>query len=153
MNMSKNISLLIGLVVVIAVIVGVGYLISGKKANQPASTILKEEQLESISPDELGLKITVRSDKKAIKFQITNPAGITTIEYELSYLAKGDIPRGVIGNIEVKSASSAESPYLDLGSCSASVCKYDEGVHSLRLVLKITKTDGKVFQSEKEISL
>lgn len=154
MDTSKNIKLLVGAVVVVLAAVGVWAFVAGRGEKPEVTQTQVEENLEQISPDEIGLVLSARSDKRAVKFTINKPQGITGVEYELSYMAAGDIPRGVIGNIEVKEGSrTIESQYLDLGSCSASVCKYDEGVSSVKLILKITKSDGKVFQTQKELEL
>ncbi len=113
-----------------------------------------EEKVEEISVQDLGLTLEARADKKAVKFEITNIRDIASIDYELSYLAKGDIPRGVIGHLDVKAGDKKiVSNFLDLGTCSRSVCKYDEGVTSVSLLVKINKTDGKVLQAQKELPL
>lgn len=144
-------------IAILAVIGGGAYFATSNKSSkteQVTSLQQVEEKVETISAQELGLTLVARSDKKAVKFEIANIKNISSIDYELSYLAKGDIPRGVIGHLEVKSTDKKiASDYLDLGSCSRSVCKYDEGVTSVALILKITTKDGKILQAEKELEL
>ncbi len=155
--MLQNKTLLIGGILVLFVLAGGGYYVFS--ANKPAQSTdvvqkVQEDVVPTIKPDDLGLTFTARSDNKAVKFIITNIKGITSVDYEISYTAKGDIPRGVIGRVETKSIDTQiETKYIDLGTCSSGKCKYDEGVTSVKLVLKITKTDGKNYSSEQTLAL
>ncbi len=150
---------IIGGVVCGIVLVIVGYFVFGKK--QPSAPVeqiaqAEEEQvvIATIAPVDLGLTFTARSDSRAVKFAIANLAGIQSIDYEVSYLAKGDIPRGAIGHVEVKpSEKSVSTNYIDLGTCSSGKCKYDEGVTSVKLLLKIVKDDGKTYSTETFLDL
>ncbi len=156
----KKIASFVGVgVIIISIAVGVyfGFL---KKAPVPAEQSQQSQQQEeqtvvpTIAPNDLGLSFVARTDGKAVKFSVKNPAGIQSIDYEISYLAAGDIPRGVIGHIDVKSSDNIVSTnYIDLGTCSSGVCKYDQGVTSVKLVLKIVKDDGKNYSTEQTLSL
>lgn len=142
-------------VVGIILLAGGGYLLlSPKQATEPVEPEVQEEVVPTIQPSDLGLTFIARADKKAVKFVITNIEGILSVDYEISYMAKGDIPRGAIGHIEAqKGDKTIETKYIDLGTCSSGKCKYDEGVTSVKLTLKITKTDGKVYSAEKTLEL
>ena len=58
--------------------------------------------------------------------------------------------------------SSGEDPILldgkpyshevKFGTCS-DVCHYDKGVNNIKIILKIVRTDGKLYQSEKTLEL
>lgn len=154
MNILKKYKFL-ALAVLIVLIIGGGFLVwKSKQKPVEVTAPVVEEKVEEISSQDLGLTLQARPDKKAVKFEITNIKDIASVDYELSYLAKGDIPRGVIGHLDVKSADKKiVSNFLDLGTCSRSVCKYDEGVTSVNLLVKINKTDGKVLQAQKELPL
>lgn len=150
--------LIIGGVVLVVLAVGGYFVFSKKSPSLPVEqkAVVEEEQvvISTIAPDELGLTFTARSDGKAVKFAISNPAGIQSVDYEISYLAKGDIPRGAIGHVEVKASDSKISTnYIDLGTCSSGKCKYDEGVTEVKLVLKIEKDDGKTYSTETTLDL
>lgn len=152
----RNKNLLLIAIVVIAVLLVGGWFVARQRGGQEGTPeeLFVDESIEEISAEELGLTLSARADKKAVKFEITNTKDISAVDYELSYLAKGDIPRGVIGSITVvPGEKKIISDYLDLGSCSASVCKYDEGVTFVKLIVKITKTDGKLLQASKELEL
>ena len=149
---NTKIALIGGIVAAVAVLGGfLLWVNSGRlqKQNLPTQEpTFEREVFETISAEELGLRLIPRSDKRAVTMEMTNLTGIQTVEYELSYLAKGDIPRGVIGTIEVKSSDKKISRELLLGTCSRNVCKYDEGVQAVTLLVKITKIDGKILQAE-----
>ncbi|OGH23924.1 MAG: hypothetical protein A3J69_01885 [Candidatus Levybacteria bacterium RIFCSPHIGHO2_02_FULL_42_12] len=148
-----------GIILIIVIPFGVFFAINRtQKSPLPNSSSQSsedtQEEILPLNPDELNLIFEARRDKKAVKFSIGNTKGITSIEYEISYLADGEIPRGAIGQIEVNpSERSVATNYIDLGTCSSGRCKYDEGVTSVKLILKIIKTDGKIYSAEKELEL
>lgn len=144
-----------GVVVFLAVAI-LGYLFFFSKKSSPKiadTSEIIEEVIPTISPENLGLKLTARGDKKAVKFVISQASSIDQLEYEITYIAKGDIPRGIIGSMSGTGENEIESKFFDLGSCSSGRCKYDEGVTSVKFVLKITKKDGKSYQTEDTLSL
>lgn len=144
--------------VVLVVILALGSVLfwvnSGKTPEtQETPGEVETQSYEKIDASEIGLTLSPRTDKRAVTLEITKLDELSSIEYELSYLAKGDIPRGVIGTIEVKPSDKKISRELLLGTCSRNVCKYDEGVISVSLVAKITKTDGKIYSVEETLDL
>ena len=152
----KNKQLLIGAAIIGLLIVGgaIYTLFSNKQVPVEPTQQVQEEVIPIINPNDIGLTFTTRADKKAVKFSITNIKDITSVDYEISYVAKGDIPRGAIGHVEVKAKDKIiETNYIDLGTCSSGKCKYDEGVTSVKLLLKIAKTDGKTYSAETSLSL
>ncbi|MDP3988454.1 MAG: hypothetical protein Q8P80_04925 [Candidatus Levybacteria bacterium] len=156
MNILKNKILIIVLAVVVLGGGGLFVFSQSKSSSKQVSTptLAAEEVVPTILPADLDFTITVREDKKAIKFQVGNIKDIESVDYEVSYLAKGNIPRGAIGHADVKPGDTKiETKYIDLGTCSSGRCKYDEGVTSVKVILKITKKDGKVFQAEQSAEL
>lgn len=151
---------IIGGVIGVIVLGIVGYFVFSKKETPPApveQTAVEEEiqvVIPTLTPDNLGLTFVARKDGKAVKFTIENPKGIKSVDYEISYLAKGDIPRGAIGHVDVSlSDKSVSTNYIDLGTCSSGKCKYDEEVESVKLVLKIEKDDEKTYSAETTLDL
>jgi len=147
----KNQKVIIGAVVGILLIVGGGFFVmsSNKKAAPaPVEETPAEEQVVAISPEEIGLSLEQSSDNRKVILEVTNTEGLAGLDYELSYIAKGELPRGVIGHIDVKQAGKAVRQEITLGTCS-DVCHYDEDVSNIKLILKVTKTDGTVSQAEK----
>ncbi len=153
----KNKNILVVLILVVLLVAGGGiFFVANNSSQKPAPKLpsSQDEVIPTISPDKIGLTVSARDDKKAVKFSIANAAGIAGVDYEISYNAKGNIPRGAIGHLDgPKSAESIETKYIDLGTCSSGKCKYDEGVTSVKFTLKITMSDGKVYQTEKTLDL
>lgn len=160
----KNKNVIIGAVAALVIILGIiGYFMmngssSSKPASETASDDLSIEEamvIPTINPSDLGLTFTLRSDKKAAKFEITNASDIENVEYQLSYTKEvngEEVPEGLIGEAKPKAGVIAIA-YREFGTCSSGTCRYDKVVSSVKLTLKITKTDGKVYQAEKIVDL
>lgn len=144
-------------VIVLLLLAGVFFMFSGQNASDQAANEedqFIEDNVASLSPSDIGLEMEAMSNNQQVVFRITKPDGITAVEYELTYIAADEQQRGVIGTIEDLDASSGEieSKPLDLGSCSSGVCKYDKGVETVDLLLKVTK-DGKDYQVKESLTL
>lgn len=164
----KKLFIIVGVVVVVLLSVG-GFFIFNKKSTSSTpsdQTASLDEDIVKLSPSDIGLKMITSPNKKQVKFIISKPEGITNIEYELSYEADsvggssedgdagGRINRGVAGEDTIDpDESSYESKFLDLGSCSSGTCRYDVGIETVNLLLKLTKTDNKVYQVEDSLTL
>jgi len=167
MKKNKNLYIIVGVVLVILLSVG-GYLVLGSKssktsddANQPDISL---DDAIMLAPEDVGLELVANATKKQVKFTLSKAAGIQKIEYELSYEADsaggkddesgGRITRGVAGEDVIDSDEDTyESKLLDLGSCSSGTCRYDKGVTTVHLLLKLTKSDNKVYQVEQDLDL
>ncbi|MBI2033140.1 MAG: hypothetical protein HYT10_01600 [Candidatus Levybacteria bacterium] len=157
--------------VVIAVAVGavlvlaglVYYFFGGNPPEKDQAQKAEQEQIvQTLTTEDLGLKFTSRNDTKAVKFEITNIKDISNVEYTIEYTReettgedKGQqVPEALYGNIAVKPGDTKiATDFRDLGTCSSGVCRYHKVVSPLKLVLKITKKDGKVYQAEETLSL
>lgn len=158
---NKKLMLAIGGLVLL-IILGVSYylLSSQKSASQNTSAVppeIQEQVIPTISPSDLGLKLMLRSDKKALKFEIANIDDIESLDYQISYLKEingEEVPEGLIGEIKVKPFDKKIAiDYREFGTCSSGVCRYDKVVSPVKVTLKIVKTDGKVLQAEDSIEL
>ncbi len=156
--MFKDKRLIAVVVVIILLLVGGAFfLLAGRHDSDETANSDDEpsvgQNVASLKPDEIGLTMEALSNNKQVKFNIAKPDGITAVEYELTYTAADDQQRGIIGQIEdLKEGSPIESKPLDLGSCSSGTCKYDTGVKSVDLLLKVTKS-GKDYQVKDTLSL
>ncbi len=147
--------------IIIAVVVAALLLVGGgaffilsashsQKANQQQAE--QQEVVPTLAPDAIGLTLEAVRNNQAISMTIGKLDGISSVDYEVDYTAKGDIPRGVIGHIDVTPNDTKKQQDVVLGTCS-NVCHYDEDVHEVKFTLKVAKTDGKIYQVEKSISL
>ncbi|HUQ85012.1 MAG TPA: hypothetical protein VM077_01700 [Candidatus Limnocylindrales bacterium] len=160
---TRNGKIAAGVVAVLLLVTG--YLLFVGKPKVKEESVVEDLTVQTISAEELGLTLTVKPDGKAVKFEITKLNGIKSLEYELTYEAdstaqeQGEggeprVQRGITGDAKVESGKSTyESEWLDLGSCSKNVCRYDSGVKSVSLTLKLNKDGGKILQSEKTLKL
>lgn len=150
----RNKNLVIFLVVGLVVLIGAGILVlsSNKKPASVAEQTSLEEKVAIIRPEDIGLSLTASSDNHKVTLEVTNTKDITGLDYELSYTSKGDIPRGVIGHIDIKQTGKAVTQEITLGTCS-DVCHYDQDVSNIKLILKVVKTDGTTSQVEKSLEL
>lgn len=147
--------LIIVSVIGLVILVGIGVLaLSSSKKTEPAPVeqIPVEEQILEIKPEDIGLVLSASSDNRKVILEITKIEGLSALDYELSYTSKGDISRGVIGHIEIKQEGKPIKQEVVLGTCS-DVCHYDEDVTDIKLILKVTKTDGSTSQVEKSLEL
>jgi hypothetical protein len=164
----KNKNLLIGIGIAIAIIViGGGVFFLNKSKSNPTTTNQTQNQesgtISKLSPQDIGLTLSASPDNKKVKFSIAHTSGIKSVSYEITYEAESTVAereegadarvqRGITGDAKI-TGGSYTSEWLDLGSCSRNVCKYDVGVTEIQLILKITKTDGKVYEVEQSLSL
>lgn len=149
----KNKNLVIFLVIGLIVLVGGGFLImskSKKAAPVQVEQIPQEEKVTTIKPEDIGLTLSASADNRKVILEVKNTEGLLGLDYELSYTSKGDIPRGVIGHIDVKVAGKPVTQEIVLGTCS-DVCHYDQDVSDIKLILKVAKTDGSTSSVEKTL--
>lgn len=156
--MNKKILIPSLIAVFLLVIGGVYFLSSQNSAQKKVNTtpIVDEEVIPTIVPSNLGLTMTLRSDKKAVKFEIKKSKDISLVEYQISYTKEingEQVPEGLIGEVKPKDDGSISIDYREFGTCSRNVCRYDKVISEVKLTLKITKTDGKVYSSEDTIEL
>ena len=150
----KNKNLIIYLVIGLVVLVGGFLVLSGNKKAAPVQIdqTPSEEKITTIKPEDIGLSLTASNDNRKVIIEVANTKNISGLDYELSYISKGDIPRGAIGHIDIKVAGKTVTQEITLGTCS-DVCHYDEGVSDIKLILKVAKTDGTVSQVSKSLEL
>lgn len=147
-------------VVVVVVLLGVGgwLFLAKKNATQQIPAVNDQtQQVQTLSPDAIGLTIAFRADNKAMKFTVGNAAGINSIEYQISYnkTVNGDtVPEGLIGTVDMNPGDkTAGIGFREFGTCSSGTCRYDNVLSPITLTLKLVKSDGKVYQVEKKVDL
>lgn len=156
-KMQKNKQIMIVGVIVILVVVA-GFFLTRKSgmsndiAQQPQDVLPEEQAIPTVDAS-VQVELTADRLKREVTLSVTGiPSGTENIEYEMSYIADGNLPKGVIGAIEVGGKTSIEKDGITLGTCSSGACVYDKGVKSVQVNLKFTGDYGaKVFEKEFEI--
>lgn len=148
----KNRNLIIGIVLAVLLLGGGFYFLSQKKAPETETAVFgpTEAPVLSLTPEDIGLTLTSTIGNRKVILGVSKTQDIASLDYELSYLSKGDIPRGAIGHVDITTKGAPISKEIILGTCS-DTCHYDEGVTSVTVLLKITKTDDKIYQVEKTL--
>lgn len=159
----QNKGLIISLGVLILVIVlglGIYYVATSwnattKKAAQ--NVIQQDTPVPALSPDAIGLTLALAQDGQsaghAINMQITKISDIKGVDYDFSYTYAGNLQQGGFGRLDVKSGDTSLKQEIVLGTCSSGRCRYDANVSNFQVTLRITKSDGKTYQTEKVIDL
>lgn len=142
----------------LVILVGAYFLLfANKTQEQSPEELTQEETLEEISKEELGLEFELCSDKRSAKFTISNASDIDSVEYELRYdkeINDQHVTEGLTGDeINENGKDTLGTSCKVFGTCSSGVCRYDNVVSDIKLYLKITKTDGKVYQAEDSLEL
>src|SRR5438045_8718769 len=113
---NRKVQIMLGVVVILVVAGGGFFFIAGKSNSKPQDDQTNSQDIvQKISPDEIGLNLTVKPDKKAVKFAITKLSGIKSIEYQLTYEAdstaqeqseggEARVQRGITGAATIKSS-------------------------------------------------
>jgi hypothetical protein len=166
MKLFKNKTLVIILVVVILVIIGGGayFFIAGSSNSQSENLPVDNNVVQTLSPSSIGLKLEASADNKKVRFAISKASNISSIEYELIYTANSTaeeksegaqarVQRGITGQENINAGTSTyQSSWLILGSQSANIVRYDTGVNSVAITLKITETNNKVYQVQDSLN-
>jgi hypothetical protein len=148
--------LVILLIVSILLIGGAALKVKTSKQKKTVEEVKKEEILpkSEIIPtvDSSVLVNLISQDNKEAILTIENiPNSTSSIEYELSYLASGNLPKGVVGTVDVEGKKSVERR-ITLGTCSSGSCVYDQGVTSIKVNLKFEGDySSQLFEKEFEI--
>jgi len=150
--MNKNI-LIIGSIAVVVLLGGGGFYLASKfTAKGPTPTPTPDsQQILTLSPSDIGLTLSAITLGKfadhGVELKVANISDISSIDYQLSYIAKGNIPRGAIGHVDIKSGNTEFKQQLYFGTCS-DVCHPDSDVSGVKVTLKVTKNDGRIYSVE-----
>jgi len=159
MDFIKKNKIILGVILVIIVVLGAAFVVFRPKAQQGNSNAGQETQnVKKVTPEEIGLTLALRDDKKAVEMKVTKLEGIKSLEYELDYTATvteegetNDVPRGVLSTIDVKPEDSEITKEILLGTCSSGTCKYDKVTSDIKVIMKVNYTNGEVGSVESKI--
>ena len=143
-----------GIVVLILIFGLVLFLVSSKGSNsttdQTANAGPAQIPILILQPADIGLSFVPDSNMQKGTMTITKTSDITSVDYQLTYTAivTGEpVARGTIGHVDVKTKGQEISQQMVFGTCS-DVCHYDKGIADVKLIVKVTKTGGKIYQAE-----
>jgi len=95
--------------------------------------------------------LSMADDKKTASFSADNIAGFVKLSYTLTYDTYGT-QKGITGtDIDISQTDSFGKNNLDLATCSAGVCTYDENISAMKLQITLTDKEGKQQTLEKEL--
>jgi len=140
----------VAVIALILIMIGVFMLMksSSSSATPQQSAVPTEVPVLSLQPGDIGLTLVEAANLQTATMTITKTSDIASVDYQLSYNAMvsgQSIPRGTIGHVDVKTPGQAITQQMTFGTCS-DVCHYDAGITGVQLIVKVTKTDGKVYQ-------
>ncbi len=142
----------VAVLALVLIIVGVVMLTKGPASspNAPQGAVPTEVPVLSLQPGDIGLTLVEAANMQTATMTITKTDDIASVDYQLSYnaiVSGQSIPRGTIGHVDVKNPGQTITQKMVFGTCS-DVCHYDAGITQVQLIVKVTKTDGKIYQVE-----
>lgn len=154
-QLMKNKQIMIGGALIIVVLIVGFFVMRGKSNSAVPSDATGDDALQNAQAFptvDASVVVNLKPDKLKREVTLTIsgvPADTTAIDYEMSYLAEGNLPKGVIGTIDTNGKSSVEKSGITLGTCSSGACSYDKGVKSIKVSLKFNVASGaKIFEKE-----
>ena len=139
-------------VVVLVLIVGLVMMVMGKSnsaSNQAANAQPTQVPVLTLQPEDIGLTFVPDQNLQKGLMTITKVSDISTINYQFSYtaLVSGQpILRGTMSS-DIKPNGQDIKQEMVFGTCS-DVCHYDTGISDIKIIVKVTKTDGKIYSVE-----
>jgi hypothetical protein len=139
-------------IVVLVLVVGLVLVVMMGKSNQAANQAANAQPTQipvlTLQPSDIGLAFAPDANMQRGTMTITKTMDIASVDYQLTYTAivsGAPVARGTIGHVDVKSPGQEISQAMVFGTCS-DVCHYDTGITGVTLIVKVTKTDGKIYQ-------
>lgn len=127
----------------------------GSSQERPSDEIT-ESDLPTLTPEDIGMEVTIRPDNKALMFELTKASDIELVEYTIEYEkeVEGETANeGIFGVMEIGKDGRTDTDFREFGTCSAGKCRYDNVTSDITINLKVTKKDGKEYQVQKVVKL
>ena len=151
--MKNKTALFVSLGILLLVLIG-GFVVIKNLTKAPPPPAPEEEKKTELPQVDASVKVDLiaKAGANSVTLSVTNiPEGTDSIEYELSYLTGEGLPKGALGKIDLKGNTEITRDIL-LGTCSRNTCTYDQGVKSVKLVLRFNSATG-ASQFSKEYPL
>jgi len=150
---NKKVIVVAGIVVLALVVVLVLVVMMGK-SNQGSSQATNAQPTQvpilTLQPANIGLTFVPDQNLQRGTMIIAKTADISSVDYQLTYTAivsGQSVARGTIGHADIKNPGQTITQAMVFGTCS-DVCHYDTEITDVKLIVKVTKTDGKIYQVE-----
>jgi len=153
---NKKLLALLGVIVAVLVVGGIFVATRGNSSESVDDDLSIGAGLPELTPEDIGMKVTVRDDGKALMFELTKADDIEKVEYTIEYEAETDegiANQGIFGEMNIGSDGITETDFREFGTCSAGKCRYDKVVSDITINLKVTKKDGKEYQVQKIVKI
>lgn len=152
----KIIGAIIAAVVILLLVVVGALAIKGNSSNTEDDSMDIGSDLPELSPEDIGMKVTVRDDGRALMFELTKADDIKKVEYTIEYEAEtdeGTANQGIFGEMNIGEDGITKTDFREFGTCSAGKCRYDKVVSDITINLKVTMNDGKQYQVQKVVKI
>lgn len=120
-----------------------------------------EQQVLALQPEDIGLALTSTTYTKgsssgpAMHMEITKLNGVQSVDCEIHYTHSvdtgGRIEEGILCNLDAKNTSKISQDF-PFATCS-DVCHFQKDIQDISAIIKVTKTDGKVYEVKQTMSL
>jgi len=147
-----------GIVLLLVILGIIVFAVFTRSANQSqnqqqANVQPTEAPVPTLPPDAIGLSLTEDAAGQNAIIEVDKTQGITAISFELNYTGKPSsgtqaVARGAVGDLDL--TKSPEIKKIPFGTCS-DVCHYDSDISGVKVILKVTKADGKIYQVTKSL--
>ncbi len=156
--MKKNTTIFVIVVLgLIAVVGGLLYkVVSTPKLMAPVAK--EETPIDPVEPIDPAIQVDVRKSRAKDNTVVVSVSGlgskVKSVAYELTYDSQGLI-KGVNSGSKPIDTSGKDTfeREIYLGTCSRNVCKPDQGVKKVSVVLEFTNSSGKKSQFSKDFDL
>lgn len=152
----KVIGIIIAIIVVLLLVVVGVMAMKGSSAKSEDDSMNIGADLPTLTPEDIGMKVTVREDGKALMFDLTKADDIQKVEYTIEYEAKtdeGTANQGIFGEMNIGVDGITKTDFREFGTCSAGRCRYDNVASDITINLKVTKKNGKEYAVQKVVKI
>lgn len=152
----KIIGAVIAAIVILLLVVVGAMALKGNSSNNDDDSMDIGSDLPELSPEDIGMEVSVRDDGRALMFELTKADDIEKVEYTIEYEAETDegiANQGIFGEMNIGQDGITKTDFREFGTCSAGKCRYDKVVSDVTINLKVTMKDGKQYQVQKVVKI
>ncbi len=154
----KNKKVLIGAAIAVLIILlgGGAFFAMSKNAGSTSSITPQPTPIPSLSADELGITLTPSTSGPiaghGLVMKMTKLEGVTGVECELMYnytYQSNQLQQDALcRKIEIKPGDKLIQQEMPFGTESSGHYHFDIGVTNVKMIFKVTKSDGKIYSAQ-----